>query len=147
MAYSGKFFPKNPSKYRGDVHNIWYRSLWERKAMVYFDDNPSIIEWASEELIIPYKSPLDNRWHRYFPDFIIKVKTRSEEIKVIVVEVKPASQTKPPEYGKKATKRYISEIATWGVNEAKWNAAVEYCKDRNWEFQIITENELGIKYK
>lgn len=115
--------------------------------MVYFDDNPSIVEWASEELIIPYKSPLDKRWHRYFPDFIIKVKTRSEETKVIVVEVKPASQTKPPEYGKKATKRYINEIATWGINEAKWNAAIEYCKDRNWEFQIITENELGIKYK
>ena len=147
MAYSGKFFPKNPSKYRGDVHNIWYRSLWERQMMVYFDKNPNVLFWSSEEIIIPYKSPVDKKWHRYFVDFYAKMKTTDGSIKEYLIEVKPASQTKPPEYGKKATKRYISEIATWGVNEAKWHAAVEYCKDRNWEFQIITENELGIKYK
>lgn len=145
MAYSGRFFPSNPQKYRGNVENIWYRSLWERKAMVWFDMNENVLEWSSEEVIIPYISPLDNRYHRYFPDFLIKVRSKSGEIKSILIEVKPAAQTKPPAKGKRATKRYINEIATWGVNEAKWKAAQEFCKDRMWDFKILTEKELNIK--
>jgi TnsA endonuclease N terminal len=145
MAYSGRFFPTNPKKYRGDVTNIWYRSLWERKAMDWFDRNESILEWSSEELIIPYISPLDNKYHRYFPDFVIKAKARDGSIKKFVIEVKPEKQTKPPEKAKRATKRVITEIATWGVNEAKWKAATEFCLDRGWQFKIITEKELNIK--
>jgi hypothetical protein len=147
MAYSGKFFPKNPKKYNGNVSQIWYRSLWERKAMVYFDLNDNILEWSSEEVVIPYLSPLDKRYHRYFPDFLIKVESKDGNIRTILIEVKPEKQTKPPEIGKRATRRYITEIATWGVNEAKWKAATEYCLDRNWEFKFLTEKELGITYK
>lgn len=145
MAYSGKFFPKNPKKYRGDVNNIWYRSLWERKAMDWFDSNASVLEWSSEELIIPYISPLDNKYHRYFPDFVAQVKTRDGDLKRYVIEVKPEKQTKPPEKAKRVTKRIINEIATWGVNEAKWKAATDFCSDRGWIFKIITEKELNIK--
>jgi TnsA endonuclease N terminal len=144
MAYSGRFFPKNPQKYRGDVTNIWYRSLWERKAMDWFDTQPSVIEWSSEELIIPYISPMDNKYHRYFPDFVAKIKTTAGD-KRFVIEVKPEKQTKPPIKSKRVTKKLISEIATWGVNEAKWKAANDFCLDRGWEFKIITEHELNIK--
>jgi hypothetical protein len=143
--YQGKFRPSNPGKYRGDVNNIIYRSSWELKFLLYADRNPNIIEYSSEEIVIPYLSPVDKRWHRYFPDFLIKVKTKDGQIKSILIEVKPHKQTKPPEKGKRVTKRYITEIATWGVNEAKWKAAEEYCKDRKWEFKILTEKELNIK--
>lgn len=144
MAYSGQFKPKNPQKYVGDPNNIIYRSLWERKVMNWLDQNDSIISWCSEELIIPYKSPVDGRWHRYFPDFLVKSKTRDGKIKTSIIEVKPLKQTKPPEIQKRITKQYINEVATYGVNDAKWKAAREYCDDRGWNFQLITEKELGI---
>jgi hypothetical protein len=145
MAYSGKFFPKNVKKYTGDPNKIFYRSLWERKMMVRFDTDDSILEWSSEEVVIPYISPVDKRIHRYFPDFLIKVKKIDGSLTKILIEVKPEKQTKPPEKKKRVTKGYINEIMTWGVNEAKWKAAQEFCLDKGWQFQIITENELGIK--
>lgn len=145
MAYSGRFFPKNPKKYAGDVTSIWYRSLWERKAMNWFDLNENVLEWSSEELIIPYLSPIDNKYHRYFPDFVAKIRSRDGSIQKFVIEVKPEKQTKPPPKAKKVTKRVITEIATWGINEAKWKAATELCLDRGWSFKLITEKELNIK--
>ena len=146
MAYSGKYIPKNTNKYLGDPTNIWYRSLWERKVMVRLDENPMVIEWSNEEIVIPYVSPVDGKYHRYFPDFYVKVKDKEGSIQSYILEVKPAKQSKPPEKKKRVTKQYIQEVMTWGVNEAKWNAAVEYCKDRKWKFSVITENELGIKF-
>jgi len=107
--------------------------------MEWFDRNENIISWASEELIIPYKSPVDGKWHRYFPDFLVKTKT-----KTLLIEVKPKKQTRPPEPQKRVTKKYLTEVATWGVNEAKWKAAIEYCRDRTWEFKIVTEDDLGL---
>lgn len=144
MAYKGRFSPKNPKKYKGDPTNIIYRSLWERKVMVYLDENDNVIEWGSEEVIIPYRSPEDNRIHRYFPDFIVKAKT-VDGVKTMILEVKPKNQTKEPKKQKKVTKRYITEVLTWGKNQAKWKAAEEFCLDRGWEFKIITEDHLGIK--
>jgi hypothetical protein len=113
--------------------------------MNWLDTTESVIEWGSEELIIPYKSPVDNRWHRYFPDFYVKVKQKDDTIKVLILEIKPAKQTKPPEKKKRVTKQYIQEVVTWGINEAKWKAANEYCLDRGWQFKVLTEHDLGIK--
>lgn len=144
MAYSGKYSPKNISKYLGDHTNIWYRSLWERRVMVHLDDNPNVIGWSNEEIVIPYLSPVDNRWHRYFPDFYVKVKNRHGLEENLILEVKPKSQAKPPKIKSRVTKQYIKEVVNWGVNEAKWKAAEEYCKDRKWKFSVITEDELGI---
>lgn len=144
MAYSGRFNPKNPQKYVGDHKNIIYRSTWECRVMDWLDKNPDVISWASEELIIPYLSPVDGRWHRYFPDFLIKVRTKDGKFKTILIEVKPKKQTKEPEPQKRKTKRYINEVVTWGVNSSKWKAAREYCADRGWTFQIITEDDLGL---
>ena len=105
MAYQGIFRPKNPQKYIGDSNNIVYRSSWECRVMNWFDQNDDIISWASEELIVPYKSPIDNRFHRYFPDFIVKVKTRDGTMKTLMIEVKPKKQTIPPEPRKRVTKQ------------------------------------------
>ena len=143
MAYSGKFIPTNITKYRGDVKKIVYRSLWERRFMVYCDNTSAILEWGSEEVIIPYVSPLDGRRHRYFPDFYIKVRQRDKTIKKMIIEVKPKIQCGPPKTPKRRTKRYINEVRTWGVNEAKWNAAIEWCNDRGMEFKILTEDHVG----
>jgi hypothetical protein len=143
MSYSGKFTPKNPNKYVGDPNNIVYRSSWEKRCMSYFDRTDEIISWASEEISIPYRSPVDGKIHRYFPDFLIRVKT-GDKTKTIMIEVKPYKQTQPPKQRSRVTKQYITEVTTWGVNQAKWKAAEEYCKDRNWEFSILSEIDLGI---
>ena len=141
MAYRGKYFPSNTKKYKGDPSNIIYRSLWERKFMVYCDRNEKIVEWGSEEFFIPYRSPLDGKIHRYFPDFYVKVKT-PRGMKKWIVEVKPKAQTRPPKIPKRKTSRYITEVRNYAVNDAKWKAATAYCKDRNWKFQILTEDNL-----
>ena len=142
MAYKGKFRPHNIKKYRGDHKGIIYRSLWELRFMRYCDNTPSILEWASEELIIPYRSPVDGKKHRYFPDFWLKVKTAEGEIKESVIEIKPKIQTKPPKKRSKVTRKYLREVKTWGINEAKWKAAEAFCKDRDWSLKIITEKDL-----
>lgn len=147
MAYKGKFQPRNPKKYLGDPTNIIYRSRWELKFMMYLDSHPNVVQWGSEELIIPYRSPIDNRIHRYFPDFIIKKKNPEGNIDTVIVEIKPKAQTIPPKViSGKPTKRYINEVHTWGINSSKWKAANEFCKDRGWQFEILTEHELGIKF-
>ena len=144
MSYKGKYYPSFPRKYKGDPTNIVYRSLWERKFMVYCDKNQNILEWASEEIAIPYRSPIDNRVHRYFPDFYMKVKETNGNIKNYVIEVKPAKQTKPPKKPKRQTKGYIREAYEYAKNQAKWKMAKEFCADRQWEFKVVTEKELGI---
>jgi hypothetical protein len=141
-----RYKPEYPRKYKGDPNNIICRSSWERKFCRWCDLNENILEWGSEEFCVPYRSPIDKRVHRYFPDFIIKVREQTGEIKRYVIEVKPKKQTRPPvQTTKKRTKTYINEVKTYAVNEAKWKAADEWCKDRLLEFKIITEDQLGIK--
>ncbi len=142
MSYKGKYQPSYPEKYKGDPTNIIYRSLWERKFMVYCDTNQNIVEWQSEEKFIPYRSPLDGKVHKYFPDFLIKVKESNGTIKKYMIEIKPSKQTVPPSKPKRQTKRYISEVYEYAKNQAKWGAAKEWCADRGYEFKVITENEL-----
>ena len=143
MAYSGKYRPTYPRKYKGDPTNIIYRSLWELKFMKYCDLNENILEWGSEEIIIPYRSPTDNRYHRYFPDFYVKAITGSG-IKRYIIEIKPQKQVEGPKVQTKKTKKYINEVVTYAINQAKWKAAEEYCADRKWEFKILTEKDLKI---
>jgi hypothetical protein len=147
-TYKGFFKPRNPQKYKGDPTNIIYRSRLELIVMSKFDTHPDVLQWNSEEITIPYKSPVDGKIHRYFPDFWVKKKNHSDgRIVEVLIEVKPAAQTKPPviQTGK-PTRRYLNEVYTWGINDAKWKAARNYCADRKWEFQIITEKELGLSF-
>lgn len=145
-TYKGRFIPRNPSKYQGDYNNIVYRSSWECKVMNYIDKNPDILSWSSEELYIPYLSPVDNKYHRYFPDFIIKVRQKTtNQVITLVVEVKPEKQSRPPQKKSRVTKQYIHEVVTWGVNRAKWKAAIDYCKDRKWQFMVMTSTD-GVEF-
>ena len=113
--------------------------------MIYCDTNEKILEWGSEEIIVPYRSPIDNRYHRYFPDFYIKVKDKNGKIKKMIIEIKPYKQCIEPKVQKRKTKGYIYEVVEYAKNQAKWNAAKEWCLDRGYEFKVLTENELGIK--
>lgn len=145
MSYKGFFKPKHPNKYKGDPSTIVFRSSWELKFMNYLDVHPDIITWSSEEFCIPYCSPIDGRVHRYFPDFWLKQRKADGIIENVVVEIKPEKQTKPPEIQKRRTKRYINEVVTWGINNAKWEAAHKFCEAKNWKFVIFTETHLGLK--
>ena len=141
--HKGRYKVKNPEKYVGNVNKVVYRSSWELKCMNYFDRNPNVIQWSSEELAIPYISPIDKKMHRYFPDFVIQVISQDGSKKTLMIEVKPEKQTKPPQKRKRTTQRYIQEVKDYGINTAKWEAAQEYCADRKWEFKILTEREIG----
>lgn len=134
-----RFTPINPKKYIGNVNNITSRSSWELKIMVKLDLSPNVIAWCSEEVVIPYYSPVDNRMHRYFTDFLVVTADK----KVTLIEIKPYAQTIPPEAKKgKNKKRLVEEICTYTVNQAKWAAAEAYCKQKGWSFRVITEKDI-----
>lgn len=142
----GIFKPKFPEKYRGNPTNIVFRSSYELKCMEFFDLSPNVMWWQSEERSIAYRSPETNTIRRYFPDFIVCMKDKTGKINVHMIEVKPFSQTQPPKK-KTMSPKYIKEVMRYGVNSAKWKAAQHYCKEKGWEFTILTENEIfGNKY-
>lgn len=143
-TYKGRYRVINPSKYRGDSQDVTYRSSWELKFMKWCDTNPSVLEWGSETIIIPYTSPVDNRVHRYFVDFYIKVQDRNGKINRYLVEIKPAKFTKPPEIPARKTRRFVQEVFQYGTNQAKWKAANDYCIERSMKFLVLTEVDLGI---
>ena len=138
MRYKGKFRPQNGEKYKGNPSNIIYRSGWELDFMKYLDRQPGVLQWNSEEIIIPYKSPIDGKWHRYYPDFWVKT-SKAETI----IEIKPKKQTKPPKENPKHRRRYLREVKTFVVNEAKWKAAKEFCENKGLQWQIMTEDTLS----
>lgn len=139
---TGKFRPKNPAKYKGNATNIYFRSSWELRLMGYLDTHPDIIEWSSEEVVVPYVSPVDGQRHRYFVDFWVKQKNKNGKVEILLLEVKPKAQTMEPKPQQRKTKSYISQVMAWGVNSAKWRAARNLCEQNNWTFKIITEHEL-----
>lgn len=140
MAYSGRYSVKNPEKYQGDHTNVVYRSLWEKYAFMWCDDNSNIIEWSSEETVIPYLYEVDKRYHRYFVD--LKIKTKDG--KTWLIEIKPDKETRVPT-GQRKTRRYVEEAMTFVKNQNKWNAAEEYAKDRGWHFAVWTEKTEPLK--
>ena len=142
-GYKGKYRVKNLDKYIGDPNNVIFRSLWERKFMVRCDTDPSIIKWGSESFPIPYLNEADNRIHRYFIDFFIKIKDKDGNIRKIAIEIKPYAQTIPP-VKKRNSARYIQEMITYTVNTSKWKAARLWAQENGFEFLIMTEKQLGI---
>ena len=147
MAYKSRYTPINKDKYIGDSNNIICRSLWERKVCKYLDTNKNIIRWGSEEVTIPYYSPVDRKYHRYFPDFIVEKEGNDGEIETILIEVKPFKQTLKPKVKKKKSKSYIRECITYEINSAKWKSAQEYCRKNGWKFLVLTEKDIFSSYK
>ena len=145
-THKGRYMPRNPAKYKGDYTDIVYRSSWERTFMKWADMNESVKKWASEEMSIPYFDPMQKKTRRYFPDFIIEVMDSDGLIRTHLIEVKPhAEVVGPPTNPKRKTKSWVYAVKMYVNNQAKWEAAREYCKKRGWEFKIITEYELGLK--
>lgn len=145
-TYKGRYRIENVKKYKGDISDVIYRSSWELKFMRWCDSNPSVLEWGSETVIIPYRSPVDNNIHRYFVDFYIKIKDKDNKVLKYLIEIKPEKFTKPPPIPQKKTKRFIQEVFNYGINQSKWEAATSFCKDRGWQFLVLTERDLGINY-
>jgi hypothetical protein len=153
MAYSGRFRPNNPEKYKGDVTKIRWRSTWELKVFRRCDDHPDIVWWQSEEIAIPYMNPAKNKGTggsaRYFPDIVYKKRVGENLYEIVMVEIKPKGQTRPPDISRKnktptgrVSRRYINETVTYAVNEAKWKAAERYCRERGWKWLIMTEDDI-----
>ena len=145
-TYKGRYRIENIKKYKGDISDVIYRSSWELKFMRWCDSNPSVLEWGSETVIIPYRSPVDNNVHRYFVDFYIKIQDKDNKILKYLIEIKPEKFTKPPPIPQKQTKRFIQEVFNYGINQSKWKAATSFCDDRGWKFLVLTERDLGINY-
>lgn len=132
----GRFVAKNPAKYVGNSNNIMFRSSWELQFFKWLDNNPAVLRWGSEELAIPYISPLDNRQHRYFPDIIIMYKHKDGSIRKEIVEVKPYSQTvATPKMSDRDKQALV-------VNEAKWKAAAAWAEQMGAKFRVITEKTM-----
>jgi hypothetical protein len=144
MFHKRKFTPTFPEKYTGDPTNIIMRSSWETRFANWCDKNPNVVKWNSEETVIPYRCPTDNKVHRYFVDFKIQIRDKDGNVKTYLIEVKPAKQTRPPVFPGRKTQRYLTESVMFIKNQAKWAAAKSYAADRKWEFKIITETELGL---
>lgn len=136
MAIHGRFIPKNPEKYVGDASKIFFRSLWETKVMKWMDLRPQVLRWGSEEVEIPYLSPVDNRVHRYFPDFFIEYKNSDGQIIKEILEVKPRHESE-----EKFAKNDRSKNALL-VNTAKWQAASLWCEQHNMKFRVLTEASI-----
>jgi hypothetical protein len=138
----GIYKPKNPKKYIGTTPV--YRSMLELKAFRYLDNNPNVLSWGSESVVIPYTSPVDNRIHRYFVDLVAKLQCKDNTIKKLLIEIKPEKQTKPPtESARKKQKTLIYEKYQYGINMAKWDAAKNWCKAKGYTFIIMNEKHLN----
>ena len=137
----GIFKPIHPEKYIGNVNNIMYRSGLEKKYMLYFDNNTNVLNWSSEEVVIPY-TQVDGTRHRYFVDFFVKVKTKDGTIKQFLVEIKPYDQCFPPKTPKRVTKAFKERIKTFFVNQSKWEAAKKSAEKNGMTFIILTERDL-----
>ncbi len=140
--YQGIFKPTNPKKYKGKINNIVYRSSWEKKFMLYCDRTPGVVEWGSEEIVIPYRSLGGSIVRRYFPDFYMKTKQKNGTFQKFLVEIKPKYQTKKPKPVKRKTSKYYKQLHTYLKNESKWKTAQAWCRKHGMKFVILTEDHL-----
>jgi hypothetical protein len=136
----GEFTPTHPLKYKGDKKAI-YRSSYELDFCKFLDRNTKILEWAIEPFAIPYIKPTDKRIHKYYPDFWVKYIDENNNIRQMIVEIKPLSQTQAPKLTGKKKKQQIYEALTWAINQAKWKACQEFCDKYKMEFRRITQND------
>ena len=138
-----KWTPLHPEKYIGDSKNIIARSSWEVKMFNWCDTNPQVLKYCSEELVIPYISPIDNKFHRYFPDLVMEIKDNNGVVTKYVAEIKPHKETIPPKQTRK-TKQLYEATKTYAVNSSKWAAAEVWCKKNGFVFIILTEHHLNV---
>ena len=136
----GKYSPRHPEKYVGDLNDITFRSAWEESVMKFLDNNPNILKWSSEPIGIWYVKPTDGKKHRYIPDFYIMYKDVAGKVHQELLEIKPSSQAMPSK--SRSQKRRIEENIVFAVNAAKWAAAQVWCKHHGMSFRVLTESEI-----
>ena len=134
----GKFQLQNPQKYVGNKTPT-YRSSWEFVFMQFCDNNPAVLQWASEAVHINYRNPLTGKNTIYVPDFLMTYVDAGGQQHAEVVEVKPTKETTLEAAGKSPRAQAAAIL-----NMAKWEAARNYCAQKNWKFVLMTEKELGI---
>lgn len=144
---SGKFTPKNPHKYIGDINNIICRSSWETRFCNFCDSNEKILKWSSEPIGIEYYNKLDEKKHTYYVDFYIKVVKTDGSVEELILEIKPQRQTKKPilesaNPTSKAIKAHNDRLRTWITNMSKFEAAKEWAAKRGFRFAIVDETFL-----
>lgn len=126
-----------------DNSKIRCMSSWEFKTCQFLDNNPNILRWSSEEFYIPYIKPTTGRVHRYFPDYWVEYQDKHGNIIQEIWEVKPLKETRRPRASKrKNPKTKLYEDLTWAINQAKWQAATQFCKQHNVIFRIMTEQDI-----
>jgi len=135
-TFQGRFMPKNPGKYLGNVGKIIFRSGWELRMFQWFDATPSVLQWASEEFSVPYLSPLDNKVHQYYPDAFVIYKDKFGNLQKEIIEIKPYKETV---LGPKSTER---DKLAWVVNQAKWKAAALFAEQQGSKFRVVTEKSM-----
>lgn len=139
----GVYHLQHPEKYIGNANNVVYRSSWELRMHRFLDNNTQILRWSSEEIKIPYISPIDQKVHHYYPDYYVEYINRQGEVIKELIEVKPLKQTAPPKSSRgKSRKTMLYEQQTYAVNEAKWKYAMAWCEKRGLGFRIMTEKSL-----
>ncbi|GAG84814.1 unnamed protein product [marine sediment metagenome] len=138
----GRFIPRHPEKYIGNVKSIRYLSSWELRFDQFLDNNPNVLQWSSEEIAIPYIKPTDGKVHRYYPDYWIKFKDKHGKEVQEIVEIKPDAQTRQPTRQGKKRRQQLYETITYAINMAKWKYAKLFCDKHGVKFRIVTEREL-----
>ena len=139
----GVYKPVNPHKYDGATFPR-YLSSWELKFFKWCDRNPNVVKWSSENVCIPYISPVDGKMHRYYVDNVVHIKDGDSIIKYLI-EIKPHKQTQPPKsHGNKKRTTVVYEQATWSINQAKWAAAKTWADKNKYIFQIVTEKDFNL---
>jgi len=127
---------KNTEKYIG-TKTPMYRSSWELTFMQFCDHNPSVHQWSSESVKIPYKDPLSGRNTVYVPDFLIVYLDKHQKKHAELIEIKPANQTILEKVGKNPYNQ-----AQYVKNMAKWAAASNWCKNNGLKFRVINESDI-----
>jgi hypothetical protein len=143
----GKFHPRNPEKYLGDLEKIVFRSSWELEAFRFLDRNPNILHWISEGIPIPYLKPVPPSVNArgfvetvYYPDLFVVYRNKEGEIVKEMVEIKPLKQTRTSRARNQSTK--LQENYTYAINKSKWEAAKIWCAKRGIKFSLATEKSI-----
>ena len=131
----GVYLVLNKEKYVGNGLPR-YRSGWEHTFMTMCDNNPSILQWASESINIPYRNPFTGKQTIYVPDFLIVYVDKNQKTHAEVIEVKPSTETTLESARSPRDRAYVA------LNTAKWQAANAWCQQHGLKFRVITENQI-----
>jgi hypothetical protein len=127
---------KNPEKYVG-TKLPYCRSSWETTFCMFCDNNPSVQQWASEPVKIPYRDPLTGKPTVYVPDFLISYIDKNMKKHAELIEIKPANQMLIEKVGKNPYNQ-----AQYVKNMAKWEAAAKWAKGQGIKFRVINEHDI-----